>query len=54
LTTADAPAAELGRLGAELLIQRLEAQEQSTIQTLLPCRLVVRGSSGPCHRDNGR
>ena len=52
LTTADAPAAELGRLGAELLIQQLEAQEQSTLETLLPCRLVVRGSSGPCRRDN--
>jgi DNA-binding LacI/PurR family transcriptional regulator len=53
LTTADAPAADLGRLGAELLIQQLEAQEQSTLNTLLPCRLVVRGSSGPCQRDDG-
>jgi len=53
LTTADAPAAELGRLGAELLIQQLEVQEQSTMKKLLPCELVVRGSSGPCHRDNG-
>jgi DNA-binding LacI/PurR family transcriptional regulator len=52
LTTADAPAAELGRLGAELLIQQLEAQEQSTLTTLLPCRLVVRGSTGPCQRVN--
>jgi DNA-binding LacI/PurR family transcriptional regulator len=54
LTTADAPAAELGRLGAELLIQQLEAQEQSTMTKLLPCELVVRGSSGPCHRDKRR
>jgi DNA-binding LacI/PurR family transcriptional regulator len=53
LTTADAPAAELGRLGAELLIQQLEAQEQSALQVLLPCRLVVRGSSGPCCRNPG-
>jgi DNA-binding LacI/PurR family transcriptional regulator len=53
LTTADAPAAELGRLGAELLIQQLETQEQSTLQALLPCRLVVRGSSGPCRRNPG-
>ena len=50
LTTADAPAAELGRLGAELLIQQLETQEQDAPQVLLPCRLVVRGSSGPCRR----
>ena len=54
LTTADAPTAELGRLGAELLIQQLEAQEQSALQMLLPCRLVVRGSSGPCRRDPER
>ncbi len=50
LTTADAPAVEMGRLGAERLIQQLEAQESDTTQTLLPCRLVVRGSSGPCRR----
>jgi len=51
LTTADAPTAELSRLGVELLIQQLEAQEQGTQQTLLPCPLVVRGSSGPCRRN---
>ena len=53
LTTTDAPTAELGRLGAELLIQQLEAQEQSALQVLLPCQLVVRGSSGPCRRNPG-
>jgi DNA-binding LacI/PurR family transcriptional regulator len=53
LTTADAPTAELGRLGVELLIQQLEAQERNALQTLLPCRLVVRGSSGPCRRNLG-
>jgi DNA-binding LacI/PurR family transcriptional regulator len=51
LTTADAPAAELGRMGAELLIQRLETEEQSVVQELLPCCLVERGSSGSCVRD---
>jgi DNA-binding LacI/PurR family transcriptional regulator len=50
LTTADAPSAELGHLGTELLIQQLEAEERDTQQVLLPCRLVVRGSSGPCRR----
>jgi DNA-binding LacI/PurR family transcriptional regulator len=50
LTTADAPTAELGRMGAELLIQQLEAQEHSAVQELLSCRLVVRGSSGPSRR----
>lgn len=51
LTTADAPSAELGYLGTELLIQQLEAEEKGTQQVLLPCRLVVRGSSGPCRRN---
>jgi len=51
LTTADAPTAELGRLGAELLIQQLEEQEKCVTQVLLPCRLVARGSSGPCRRN---
>jgi DNA-binding LacI/PurR family transcriptional regulator len=50
LTTSDAPTAELGRLGAELLIQQLEGQAQSMPHVLVPCRLVVRGSSGPCRR----
>jgi DNA-binding LacI/PurR family transcriptional regulator len=54
LTTADAPAAELGRMGAELLIQRLEGHEHGAAQELLPCRLVVRGSSGPCLRNPGK
>lgn len=47
LTTADAPAAELGRLATETLIRQLETQEQNTLQITIPCRLVVRGSSGP-------
>lgn len=50
LTTAEAPATELGRLGAERLIRQLEAREPDTTQETLPCRLVVRGSSGPCRR----
>lgn len=50
LTTMDPPTAEMGRLGVELLIQQLEGQGQSESQLLLPCTLVVRDSSGPCHR----
>jgi DNA-binding LacI/PurR family transcriptional regulator len=53
LTTMDAPSAELGRLGTELLIQQLEDQKQNAPQVLLPCRLVVRASSGPCRRNSG-
>jgi DNA-binding LacI/PurR family transcriptional regulator len=50
LTTSDIPAAELGRLGVELLIQQLEVEERETLHELIPCRLVVRGSTGPCSR----
>jgi DNA-binding LacI/PurR family transcriptional regulator len=46
LTTMDPPSAELGRLGVELLIEQLEDQEEDLRQVLLPCRLVVRGSTG--------
>jgi DNA-binding LacI/PurR family transcriptional regulator len=46
----DPPSAELGRLGVELLIQQLETEEPEAPQQLLPCRLVVRGSSGPSRR----
>jgi DNA-binding LacI/PurR family transcriptional regulator len=51
LTTSDTPAAELGRLGVELLIQQLEGEEKGTLQKLVPCRLIVRGSTGPCLRN---
>lgn len=48
LTTMDSPNIELGRLGAEQLIQHLESSaNQDWPRQLLPCRLVVRGSSGP-------
>lgn len=50
LTTSDAPTAELGSMGARLLIEQLESQNQATQQVSLPCHLVVRGSSGPCRR----
>jgi DNA-binding LacI/PurR family transcriptional regulator len=49
LTTMEPPSAEISRLGVELLIAQLESQEGEAPQMLLPCRLVVRGSSGPCH-----
>lgn len=54
LTTSDIPAAELGRMGVELLIQKLEAEEREVLQELVPCRLTVRGSSGPCLRNPGK
>jgi DNA-binding LacI/PurR family transcriptional regulator len=51
LTTSDIPVAELGRLGVELLIQQLEVEEREALHELIPCRLVVRGSTGPCLRN---
>jgi DNA-binding LacI/PurR family transcriptional regulator len=52
LTTLAPPTAELGRLGVELLLQQLEARGQSTPQALLPCRLIVGGSTGLCRRNS--
>ncbi|HYF62497.1 MAG TPA: LacI family DNA-binding transcriptional regulator [Herpetosiphonaceae bacterium] len=46
LTALEAPAAELGALGVDLLIRQLEAEARDLPQALLPCRLVVRGSTG--------
>jgi len=45
LTALAPPAAELGRLGVELLVQQLDARPVSTAQQLLPCRLVFGGST---------
>jgi DNA-binding LacI/PurR family transcriptional regulator len=50
LTTLAPPAAELGRLGVELLVQQLDGRPVGTTQTLLPCRLVPGGSTGVRHR----
>lgn len=46
LTTLAPPSTELGRLGVELLIQQLDGRPVSTTQLLLPCRLVLGGSTG--------
>jgi DNA-binding LacI/PurR family transcriptional regulator len=45
LTSIDFPAAEMGRIGAELLIQKLEGQVDQPIQRLLRANLTVRRSS---------
>jgi DNA-binding LacI/PurR family transcriptional regulator len=49
LTTMDFPAAEMGRIGVELLIRQLEAEggELEPIHRLLRAELTVRQSSGP-------
>ncbi|MEU4578817.1 LacI family DNA-binding transcriptional regulator [Nonomuraea sp. NPDC023979] len=45
LTTLEPPSAELGRLGAGMLIDRLEDGSREPRQRLVPCRLVVGDSS---------
>jgi DNA-binding LacI/PurR family transcriptional regulator len=47
LTTIDFPYEEMGRIGAKLLIQKLEGQEEGPSQLLLKPPLTVRRSSGP-------
>jgi DNA-binding LacI/PurR family transcriptional regulator len=47
LTTMDPPSADMARLAVELLIGQLEGHQLELTQVLLPCRLIVRGSSGP-------
>jgi DNA-binding LacI/PurR family transcriptional regulator len=46
LTAMEPPAAELGRLGVVFIIRLLEGHEGIVSQMLLPCRLMIRGSSG--------
>ena len=50
LTTMEPPSRELGRLATELLIDHLEGAGEENPQILIPCRLVVGDSSGPCRR----
>ena len=47
LTALTPQSAELGRLGVETLIGQLDGSHLELVQRLLPCRLVVRGSTGP-------
>jgi DNA-binding LacI/PurR family transcriptional regulator len=47
LTAMTPPSAELGRLGVETLIDQLEDGDHELVQRLLPCHLVIRGSTGP-------
>ena len=50
ITTMDPPSADMARLAVELLIEELEGRQREISQVLLPCTLVVRGSSGPVRK----
>jgi DNA-binding LacI/PurR family transcriptional regulator len=52
LTTMEPPSAELGRIATELLIEHLEGKGNGNPRILIPCRLVVGESSGPCREDS--
>ncbi|MCB0197431.1 MAG: LacI family DNA-binding transcriptional regulator [Anaerolineae bacterium] len=48
ITTAEAPAYELGSLATEMLIHQLEGEKKEISERLIPCKLVARESSGQC------
>ena len=50
LTTMDPPSTELGRIATELLIKHIEGRADGDPRILIPCRLIVGESSGPCRR----
>ena len=52
LTTMEPPSAELGRLATELLINHLEGNSDENPRILIPCRLVMGESTGPCRRNS--
>jgi len=53
VTTINLPAAEMGRIGAELLIDQLESSSDRATQLLLAAELVIRQSTGPCREKKG-
>ena len=50
MTFAAAPTAELGRHGVEMLIRQLEGASPDMSHELVPCPLIVQGSTGPAPR----
>jgi DNA-binding LacI/PurR family transcriptional regulator len=53
VTSINLPAAEMGRIGAELLIDQLESSSDRATQLLLAAELVIRQSTGPCREKKG-
>lgn len=53
LTTVAQPLMEMGRLGVENLVQMSNAQVPLPLKIMLPAKLVVRSSTGPCMERKG-
>jgi DNA-binding LacI/PurR family transcriptional regulator len=47
LTTVAQPMADLGRVAAQLLLERIQGLSGGSVQRLLPPELIVRESTGP-------
>jgi DNA-binding LacI/PurR family transcriptional regulator len=52
ITTMDMPAYEMGHLGVEMLIKRLEGKEDLPMQVLIPAEIHIRQTTGPCKQSN--
>jgi DNA-binding LacI/PurR family transcriptional regulator len=50
LTIMSPPSTDMAKLAVELLIEQLEGRQREISQVLLPCKLIVRGSSGPARK----
>jgi DNA-binding LacI/PurR family transcriptional regulator len=53
VTSINLPAAEMGRIGTELLIDQLESGGDCATQLLLAAELVIRQSTGSCREKKG-
>jgi DNA-binding LacI/PurR family transcriptional regulator len=52
ITSMDMPAYEMGRLGVEMLIKRLEDKDVLPMQVLIPAEIHIRQTTGPCKRSS--
>jgi DNA-binding LacI/PurR family transcriptional regulator len=50
LTIMNPPSTEMAKVAVELLIEQLEGRQHGISQVLLPCKFMVRGSTGPARK----
>ncbi len=53
LTTVFIPRREMGRIGGERIIKKIEEGEERVLKIFLPTKLVIRGSTGPISNISG-